>query len=78
MESNIIGEALTFMVLGMGIVFTFLLFLVFLLKVQAKLINKYFPEKELPKDSTTSTTALKKKKVAAAIAAIAHHNKLTS
>ncbi len=46
MEVNLITEGLKFMLLGMTTVFLFLLLLIFVLKLQAKIINKYFPEKE--------------------------------
>ena len=45
MEINLVGESIKFMILGMLIVFTFLILLVQIMKLQAKLINKYFPEK---------------------------------
>jgi len=45
MEINLVGEGLKFMVLGMLIVFAFLAILVQIMKLQAKMINKYFPEK---------------------------------
>lgn len=81
METNLVIEGLKFMVLGMGIVFTFLIFLVYVLKLQAKLVTKYFPDKEQPKQTQTSTATPKKnkKKIAAAIAAaIAYDKKSTS
>ena len=45
MEINLVGEGLKFMALGMLIVFAFLAILVQIMKLQAKMINKYFPEK---------------------------------
>ena len=48
MEVNLITEGLKFMLLGMTTVFLFLLLLIFVLKLQAKIIGKYFPDKELP------------------------------
>lgn len=45
MEINLVEESIKFMVLGMTIVFAFLLVLVQIMKLQAKLINKFFPEK---------------------------------
>ncbi len=78
MEVNLISEALKFMVLGMGIVFSFLIILIFVLKAQAKLLTKYFPAKEVKinnkvqKPTVPSTT----KKVAAIIAAVQHHENL--
>ena len=46
MEVNLITEGLKFMLLGLTTVFLFLLLLIYVLKLQAKLIEKYFPEKE--------------------------------
>jgi len=53
MEVNLITEGLKFMLLGMTTVFLFLLLLIFVLKLQAKIIGKYFPDKE-----TTPTTPI--------------------
>jgi len=46
-EVNYVLEALKFMVLGMGVVFLFLIILVKAIELQAYLINKYFPEEEI-------------------------------
>ena len=43
MEVNLVSEGLKFMVLGMTTVFLFLLLLIWVLKVQAKLVQKFFP-----------------------------------
>ncbi|TET90442.1 MAG: Na+-transporting oxaloacetate decarboxylase subunit gamma, partial [Sulfurovum sp.] len=51
-EVNLIGESIKFMVLGMTVVFSFLIILVQVVKLQAKIINKYFPE-ETPKAPTS-------------------------
>ena len=80
MEVNLVGEALKFMALGMGIVFSFLTIMIFALKAQAALIAKYFPEEK--KVSSTSNELQPKptdnKNVVAAItAAIIHHNQET-
>ena len=53
MEVNLITEGLKFMLLGMTTVFLFLLLLIFILKLQAKIIGRYFPDKE-----TTPTTPI--------------------
>ncbi len=45
MEVNFAIEGLKFMFLGMTTVFLFLLLLINILKLQAKLVNKYFPQK---------------------------------
>lgn len=77
-EVNLVSEALKFMALGMGIVFLFLTLMVFILKLQASIIAKFFPEK--PKDVSSewkpqSTNEVDKKDTIAAItAAIIHHN----
>ncbi|MCK5109915.1 MAG: OadG family protein [Arcobacteraceae bacterium] len=81
MEVNLVGEALKFMALGMGIVFTFLVIMIFALKAQAAIIAKYFAEE--PKSSSTSNEWKPKptdnKNVIAAItAAILHHNQETN
>ena len=56
MEINLVGESLKFMVFGMAIVFVFLFVLVQIIKLQAKIINKFFPEK-IPEVGTTSSSA---------------------
>lgn len=78
MEVNLITEALKFMLLGMGVVFTFLVILIFVLKAQAALLTKFFPENKgknlqnkLQNNSVNNTT-----KVAAIIAAVQHHKNL--
>ncbi|HFS85308.1 MAG TPA: Na+-transporting oxaloacetate decarboxylase subunit gamma [Epsilonproteobacteria bacterium] len=45
-EVNLIAESIKFMVLGMGVVFLFLWILVQVVKIQAKIIGKYFPDQE--------------------------------
>lgn len=45
MEINLVVEASRFMVLGMVAVFLFLILLVIILNIQAKIINKFFPPK---------------------------------
>lgn len=77
MEINLVGESLKFMVLGMIIVFIFLVVLVQLMKLQAKLIEKYFPEKEVlpPVRGNNTTKVDDSQKTAAIIAAITEFNK---
>jgi oxaloacetate decarboxylase gamma subunit len=77
-EVNLVSEALKFMALGMGIVFLFLTIMIFVLKLQAKLIAKFFPEK--PKEATPQwkpqvVVEDNKDTIAAITAAIIHHNK---
>lgn len=75
MEINLVGESLKFMVLGMLIVFVFLVVLVQIMKLQAKIINKYFPEKapEVPSSSNHATEEAHH--VAAIVAAVAEFRK---
>ncbi len=77
-ETNLIVEAVKFMILGMGIVFAFLIIMVYALKLQAKIIGKYFPEKEkpTPKKPATSTHTSNNAKIAAIVAAVQHHKNL--
>jgi len=59
MEVNLVTEGLKFMVLGMTTVFLFLLLLIWVLKIQAKLVQKFFPVK------TTTATGVGAASVAA-------------
>jgi oxaloacetate decarboxylase (Na+ extruding) subunit gamma len=79
-DVNLVMEAFKFMALGMGIVFLFLIIMVFALKLQAKLIEKYFPEKqkdnvsEWKPQSIQNNVSDEKDTVAAITAAIIHYN----
>ena len=75
-EVNLIGESLKFMVLGMSVVFAFLFILVQVVKLQAKIINKYFPE-EAPKAAapTPSGQSDEPQRIAAIIAAVTEFRK---
>ncbi|MCK9337743.1 MAG: OadG family protein [Arcobacteraceae bacterium] len=79
-EINLVSEALKFMALGMGIVFTFLALLVFILKLQAKILQKYFPQEEKIVTKEWQPSVIKSNdkasKVAAIIAAVQHHNNI--
>jgi oxaloacetate decarboxylase gamma subunit len=81
MEVNQLGEALKFMVLGMGVVFTFLVIMIEAMKLQAKLVAKYFPEEALtaPKASATAVSQDDEQaRVAAVIAAVTEFRKTKS
>jgi len=73
MELNLISEGLKFMVLGMVTVFLFLILMVVILHFQAKIINKFFPQKaaSISNGSTAPQNASKKddKALVAAITA---------
>lgn len=76
MEINLVGESLKFMVLGMLIVFVFLILLVQVMKLQAKIINKFFPEKALEVVPASSNNATQEAHhVAAIVAAVAEFRK---
>ena len=76
MEINLVSEGLKFMVLGMIVVFIFLAVLVQLMKLQAKLVEKYFPEKETAVASKPTIAATDESaRTAAIIAAITEFNK---
>jgi oxaloacetate decarboxylase gamma subunit len=75
MEINLVEEAIKFMALGMTIVIAFLLVLVEIMKLQAKIINKFFPEKE-PEAPAASTNATQEAHhVAAIVAAVTEFRK---
>jgi len=76
MEIDLVGEGLKFMVLGMLIVFAFLVVLVQVMKLQAKLINKFFPEEtpDAPKASAKNA-ADDSHHVAAIVAAVTDFRK---
>ncbi len=76
METNLIIEAGKFMALGMGIVFLFLIVMINALKLQAKLIGKYFPEKKVTPKAAASSTSNNTAKMAAIVAAVQHHKNL--
>jgi len=76
MEINLVAESLKFMVLGMIVVFIFLAVLVQLMKLQAKFIEKYFPEKEVALSAKSKKNIIDESvRTAAIIAAIAEFNK---
>jgi len=79
MEVNVIGEALKFMVLGMGVVFIFLYVMILAVKAQAHVIGKYFPDKPASPAPSPAVSAVgsadEKARVAAVIAAVTEFRK---
>ena len=75
MEIDLVGEGLKFMVLGMTIVFVFLFVLVQVVKLQAMIINKFFPEKAPEVAPTSSNATQEAHHVAAIIAAVTEFRK---
>ncbi|WP_457607804.1 OadG family transporter subunit [Nitratifractor sp.] len=80
MEIDLVGESVKFMILGMTVVFVFLYVLVQLMKLQAYLIGKYFPDPTAaPAPSAPQAPAEdEKRRVAAIIAAVAEYRKTKS
>jgi len=72
-DVNLFFESLKFMVLGMTVVFIFLMLLIIVVNVQAKLIAKFFPEK--PTDTAGETSSDNTHHVAAIIAAVTEFRK---
>lgn len=66
-EVNLIFEATKFAILGMGTVFLFLLTMVYILNIQAKIVGKFFPDK---KEESTKQIKDDKKIVAVITGAI--------
>ncbi|WP_456458200.1 OadG family protein [Nitratifractor sp.] len=77
MEVHLVSESLKFMVLGMGIVFVFLYILVLLMRLQAIIIERYFPER--PPEGASAPTGESEEeeraRVAAIVAAIREYRK---
>jgi oxaloacetate decarboxylase gamma subunit len=82
MEVNLITEGFKFLALGMTTVFLFLLLMIYILKLQAKLVQKYFPDNidNIPKvgvvePAMTQQAEDEAKIIAAITAAITDHRK---
>jgi len=72
-EVNLLLESVKFMVLGMSVVFAFLVLLIIVVNLQAKLIAKFFPE--APKVSIPTGQSSDAEHVAAVIAAVTEFRK---
>ena len=68
-------EAVKYMLLGMGVVYVFLIVMVYVLDLQHKLLLKFFPESFEDTPSASPTSKRDKLKKVAAIAAALHHMK---
>jgi oxaloacetate decarboxylase gamma subunit len=75
METNVLMESVKFMILGMGVVFLFLTIMVYAIKLQAKLIGKYFPlpEKKAQEVNKPQNVFSHMAQKVAAITAVIHH-----
>ena len=84
MEANLVVEGLKFMVLGMGTVFLFLFVMILMMQLQAKIIQRFFPEPNegaVPLAGTPKTQQTQQSmnnKVAAIVAAIIEDKKSKS
>ncbi len=76
MEVHLVSESIKFMILGMGIVFVFLYILVLLMRLQAWVIARYFPE-EAARSGEVSPAADEdeRARVAAIVAAVAEYRR---
>lgn len=75
MEIDLVSEGLKFMLLGMMVVFVFLVILVQVMKLQAKIINKFFPEKAPEVVPASKDVSEEGHQVAAIIAAVTEFRK---
>lgn len=81
MEANLLMEGVKFMFLGMGTVFVFLIVMIVMMNLQAKIIHRFFPEPNegaVPVPSAKQTQQSKNNKVAAIVAAIIEDKKKNS
>lgn len=69
MEVNLVVEGLKFMVLGMVTVFLFLILMVFVLKLQSKILLKFFPPKVQNTSNQSSTVGASNSTLVAVISA---------
>ena len=77
METHLVMESIKFMILGMTVVFIFLSALVWLMGLQARILQRFFPEKEPPSIPNRSMAQREeeRRRTAAIIAAIEEFRK---
>ncbi len=76
MEVHLVSESIKFMILGMGIVFIFLYILVLLMRLQAWIIARYFPERfSVSGERAASSVEEERARVAAIVAAVAEYRR---
>ena len=69
-EINLVFEAFKFMLLGMTVVFSFLVLLFFMLTIQHKVIALFVKEDEIDSNAPNQNAGVSAKKVAAIMGAI--------
>ena len=79
METNLVAQVVELLLVGMGIVFTFLILAVFMTK--GKILKKFLPQEEMQTQTInvvleTNATNTDSAKIAAVIAAVQHHKNL--
>jgi oxaloacetate decarboxylase gamma subunit len=67
MEIDLVAEGLKFMVIGMSVVFIFLVLMVVAINIQAKIVNRFFPEKAVEPKKPAAQPAGSDSQVIAAI-----------
>ncbi|RLA68259.1 MAG: Na+-transporting oxaloacetate decarboxylase subunit gamma [Epsilonproteobacteria bacterium] len=72
-DANLLLESVKFMMLGMTVVFTFLILLIIVVNLQAKIVAKLFPEKATKPVKTAQNNETEH--VAAIIAAVTEFRK---
>ena len=79
METNLVAQVVELLLVGMGIVFTFLILAVFMTK--GKILKKFIPQEEMQTQTINvvleaNVTNTEAAKIAAVIAAVQHHKNL--
>ncbi len=77
-DATLVEEGLKFLVLGMTTVYAFLYLMVIVLKIESKIVKKYFPSAKKispPCKKSKTQTANEDEMVAAITAAIIEHRK---
>ena len=79
METNLVAEVIELLLVGMGIVFAFLIIAVYM--TQGKILRRFFPVEEMQTQTINvvleaTTTSADAAKIAAVIAAVQHHKNL--
>ena len=79
METNLVAQVVELLLVGMGIVFIFLILAVFMTK--GKILKKFLPQEEMQTQTINvvleaNVTNTEAAKIAAVIAAVQHHKNL--